>query len=414
MDIKPVDQTIKTLLESSFYRIPRFQRPYSWDRENVADFWNDAVTSEDPDYFIGSFVVYRGSAAADTLLVVDGQQRITTITLLLAGLRDILREDGHDDLAKGIQLLIERPDLNNEKQYVLQSESPYPYLQEHIQKYGEPELPPSSGAEEDALRDAYTFLKGQLRSVVEAVTTDALVAPAKKLEKRKARLLSVRDKLMRLQLILIQLTSEDDAYLIFETLNTRGKDLTVSDLVKNHLTRTLKIKNKGVDVAREKWEGIRTLFDESSEDIDINRFLHHSWLSRHPYLPEKKLFKEIKRSVGRTTAQELLGSTVRRLEDLPTDCRTVVSQVDEGRGSNRRFAKGACSIPSCPASSDASFDSSRVRQRHALAETDAQSPALYGKLSLPVQRNHGSTHWRWHWSHVCLGCARAGGLALKR
>jgi hypothetical protein len=306
MDIKPVDQSVKTLLESFFYRIPRFQRPYSWDRENVADFWNDAVTSDDPDYFIGSFVVYRESPSADTLLVVDGQQRITTITLLLAALRDALRDGDHHDQAKGIQLLIERPDLNNQRQYVLQSETPYPYLQEHIQKYGEAELPPSSGAEEEALRAAYSYLKIQLATVLVAVDTDASIAADRKAAKRKARLLSIRDKLMRLQLILIQLTSEDDAYLIFETLNTRGKDLTLADLVKNHLTRALRVRNRGVDAAREKWERIRALFDESSEDIDVNRFLHHSWLSRHPYLPEKKLFKEIKRTIGRPAAQAYL------------------------------------------------------------------------------------------------------------
>jgi uncharacterized protein with ParB-like and HNH nuclease domain len=306
MDIKPIDQTVKTLLESFFYRIPRFQRPYSWDRENVADFWNDAVTSEDLDYFIGSFVVYRGSAATDTVLVVDGQQRITTITLLLAALRNALRAEVQDDLAKGIQLLIERPDLDNQKQYVLQSDSPYPYLQEYIQKYGEPDLEESSGAEEEALRDAFSFLKNQIAAAMDAVNTDPLIAADKKAEARKVKLLSLRDRLLRLQLISIQLNSEDDAYLIFETLNTRGKDLTVADLVKNHLTRILKTKNKGVDAAREKWEGIRAHFDESAEDIDINRFLHHSWLSRHPYLPEKKLFREIKRTIGKPVAQTYL------------------------------------------------------------------------------------------------------------
>ena len=306
MDIKPVEQTVKTLLESFFYRIPRFQRPYSWDRENVADFWNDAVTSEDLDYFIGSFVVYRESAATDTLLVVDGQQRITTITLLLAAIRDALLQEGHEDHARGIHLLVERADLNNQKRYVLQSETPYPYLQEYIQKFGEPELQPSTGAEEDALKDAYSFLKSQLRTVVSAIDMDASIASEKKAERRKAKLLSIRDKLMRLQLILIQLTSEDDAYLIFETLNTRGKDLKVADLVKNHLTRLLRARNRGVDAARDKWESIRAHFDESSEDIDINRFLHHSWLSRHPYLPEKKLFKEIKKVVGKSAAQAYL------------------------------------------------------------------------------------------------------------
>jgi hypothetical protein len=297
---------VKTLLESFFYRIPRFQRPYSWDRENVADFWNDAVTSEDLDYFIGSFVVYRESAATDTLLVVDGQQRITTITLLLAAIRDALGQEGHEDQAKGIHLLIERPDLNNQRRFVLDSETPYPYLQEHIQKYGEPELQPSTGTEEDALKDAYSFLKSQLGTVLSAIDTDASIAAEKKAERRKAKLLAIRDKLMRLQLILIQLTSEDDAYLIFETLNTRGKDLKVADLVKNHLTRILRAKNKRVDAAREKWEGIRERFDEAAEDVDINRFLHHSWLSRHPYIPEKKLFREIKKTVGKASAQTYL------------------------------------------------------------------------------------------------------------
>ena len=75
MEIKPVDQTVKTLLESFFYKIPRFQRPYSWDQENVADFWNDAVTAEDPDYFIGSFVVYKSNPGSDTMFVVDGRSR---------------------------------------------------------------------------------------------------------------------------------------------------------------------------------------------------------------------------------------------------------------------------------------------------------------------------------------------------
>jgi hypothetical protein len=301
-----MDQTVKTLLESFFYRIPRFQRPYSWDRVNVEEFWNDAISSSDADYFIGSFVVYRGNPATDTLLIVDGQQRITTITLLLAALRTVLSDCGHEGLARGIQLLIERSDLNNEKQYVLQSETPYPYLQEYIQKFGVPELPASSGGEEDALREAYSFLAEQLRMVLSAIDEDPSIAAEKKAEVRKKRLLAIRDKLMRLQLILIQLTSEDDAYLIFETLNTRGKDLTVADLVKNHLTRLLRVGNRSVDAAKQKWDDIRTHFDESAEDININRFLHHSWLSRHPYLPEKKLFREIKRVVTKPNAASYL------------------------------------------------------------------------------------------------------------
>ena len=306
MDIKPIDLTVKSMLESYTYKIPRFQRPYSWDRENVADFWNDVTTSEEPGYFIGSFVVYRHGSVDPCVFVVDGQQRITTITLLLAGLRDALEADGHNALARGVQTLVERPDINNELQYVLQSETPYPYLQEHIQKFGTAELPASTGAEEDALKGAFEYLKDQLKATLAAIDSDPTIAADKKKDRRKAKLLQLRDRLLSLQLIFIQLVSEDDAYLIFETLNTRGKDLRVSDLVKNHLTRTLRAKNSGVDVAKEKWEKVRSHLDESEEDIDINRFLHHSWLSEHPYLPEKQLFKEIKRTVLKASAMSYL------------------------------------------------------------------------------------------------------------
>ncbi len=100
--------------------------------------------------------------------------------------------------------------------------------------------------------------------------------------------------MLRLQLISVLLSDEDDAYLIFETLNTRGKDLGVSDLVKNHITRLLKPTNKDVDVAREKWNAVRTVIDESAADLDINRFIYHAWLSRYPYIAKAKLFREIK------------------------------------------------------------------------------------------------------------------------
>ena len=157
MDIKPLDLTVKNLLETAFYKIPRFQRPYSWDRENVEDFWNDAIASEDPDYFIGSFVLYRAKAPVDLLYVVDGQQRLTTITFLLAATRDALHDLGLSSLAAGVQKLIEREDIDNEMTFVLESETPYPYLQEKIQKYGVEDYIGSLGPEQQALEAAYVF-----------------------------------------------------------------------------------------------------------------------------------------------------------------------------------------------------------------------------------------------------------------
>ncbi|MFZ0745905.1 MAG: DUF262 domain-containing protein, partial [Terracidiphilus sp.] len=85
-----------------FYRIPRFQRPYSWDRTNIEDFWKDAVVENEDQYFIGNCVVYDDKTAMG---VVDGQQRLTTITLLLCALRNAFEIEGFPNLAKGIHAL---------------------------------------------------------------------------------------------------------------------------------------------------------------------------------------------------------------------------------------------------------------------------------------------------------------------
>src|SRR3972149_1546655 len=106
MKIESTDQDIRNLLSSGYYHIPRFQRPYSWTRENIQEFWDDIFRDNPSDYFIGSMVVFK--EGNQRYGVVDGQQRLTTITILLAALRNILKYQGFQDLAGGIHGLIER------------------------------------------------------------------------------------------------------------------------------------------------------------------------------------------------------------------------------------------------------------------------------------------------------------------
>ncbi|MFN9112958.1 MAG: DUF1524 domain-containing protein, partial [Bacteroidota bacterium] len=114
-----------------------------------------------------------------------------------------------------------------------------------------------------------------------------------------------------LKLIVVILQSEDDAYTIFETLNTRGRDLKVSDLVRTHVTRLLAQKNAHVDRSRERFEGVGELFEESEEDISINSFIHHFWLSKHDYTTEKNLYKEFRRKIkDKRQAQDFLDEFV--------------------------------------------------------------------------------------------------------
>src|SRR5690554_3428455 len=124
MNISSIDKTIRNILKSSYYKIPRFQRPYSWEREHIEDFWNDSVRESTGDYFIGSMVVYE--ITEDTFGVVDGQQRLTTITMLLGVIREFFKDIGEESLARGTQGMIERADLNDDLNFILQTETSYP------------------------------------------------------------------------------------------------------------------------------------------------------------------------------------------------------------------------------------------------------------------------------------------------
>ena len=110
---------IRALLTSGYYRVPRFQRPYSWTREELEDFWQDTIVEGDAHYFIGSVVAFMDSPGSYGL--VDGQQRLTTITMLLCCIRNAFKQENKNDLATGLHtLVIERPNVESLPQYVLQ------------------------------------------------------------------------------------------------------------------------------------------------------------------------------------------------------------------------------------------------------------------------------------------------------
>ncbi len=218
------------MFETGYYYIPRFQRPYSWEKDQVMEFWNDSIIDNETDYFIGSIVVYKKDD--EVFGVVDGQQRLTTITMILCVLRDFYIKEGFMNLAKGVHVLIEKTDLNNDNRFVLQTETSYPYFQEHIQKFSEPEITVDLGFEEINLKNSFEQITGYVKSAVQLIRSDKQIKRQELQEHIQKKLNEIRDKILKLKVIYIQLDNEDDAYVIFETLNTRGKDLSVGDLRK--------------------------------------------------------------------------------------------------------------------------------------------------------------------------------------
>lgn len=319
MKITCIDKEIKKILETGYFHIPRFQRPYSWEKDHIIEFWHDTVIDSEQDYFIGSFVLYK---MEDELYgIVDGQQRITTITLILCSLRDFYLENGLENQAMGVHLLVEKIDLDNKKNFILQTETSYPYFQEYIQKYGEPEIEVDLGAEEQNLKRAFDQINGYIKTEVDKVKLNPQVPEDDKKKNIETVLNEIRNKILKLKVIYIELDDEDDAYTVFETLNTRGKELDISDLVKNYLTKNIKAGNNKVDLPLDKWKIIRNNIDSSSADIDIDNFMLHVWLSKYDYTTKKALFKKLKKTIKPKDAKDFLNNLVK-------DSETYVSIFD--------------------------------------------------------------------------------------
>ncbi|MGF6149999.1 DUF262 domain-containing protein [Pseudomonas fluorescens] len=308
MKIQCIDSDIRKVLESGIYTIPRFQRPFSWDRENIDEFWNDTTSDVKKDYFIGSIVTYNMGSASYGL--VDGQQRLTTITIALCAVRDKYLELGFSAPANGVHRLIETHDLNNQAQFVLKAETSYPFLQAKIQSFHKDHEDIELGEEERAIGIAYHAIASYIKD-----STDKIVKadPEKSKPAIKKWLDKIRDTFLALKVIWITLETQDDAYLIFETLNTRGKDLTAADLVKNHVLRLLPNKGKALDRPKDYWLEMQSHLEGSPKPIQMKTFLHHYWLSKYPFTTEKQLFKSIRNEVKAGNVKEVM-------DELRSDC----------------------------------------------------------------------------------------------
>jgi len=295
LDFQPDRFTIEELLTRRYYVIPRFQRPYSWDITNLEEFWRDCIVDNDSGYFVGPMVGWRKQASLFAS-VVDGQQRLTTLTLALAALRDEFGAIGEPQLALGLHALIERPDRDNENRFVLQPEEDAPYLNDGILSFTPDSTSSPTTANEKQLRFAKTWLKSRIREIVKP--------DGKGIDKQATVkvLRDVRDRLLALRVIWVELSNEDDAYIVFETLNSRGKDLAVADLLKNHLLNRVRVQNRRADTAKRSWDKMRERLDTTNPATDTDRYILHWWLSRESYVSQRQLFRKIRASI-RTPAE---------------------------------------------------------------------------------------------------------------
>lgn len=270
---KPQAKTVKQIFgdADSYYQIPDYQRPYSWGTEQIEQLWEDiyeAMELNQETYFLGAIILT--SPGSSYLEVIDGQQRLTTLTILLCVIRD--RYLGKDKaLINSIKSLVDGA-------YRLRL-----ITQSHIQNKFEKEIlegvefPKHKLTEKE--READSFLNAAL------IFRDKLHS-VKNVDKIKKFLDYIMNRVI---LITITCSNQASAIKLFQVLNTRGLDLTNTDVIKSHLFSNCD--KEKVQQLKDSWIRIENIASDVGRDTD--RLITYYGLSILGRNPSSALYAEL-------------------------------------------------------------------------------------------------------------------------
>ncbi|MER2175432.1 MAG: DUF262 domain-containing protein [Carnobacterium sp.] len=301
MDFKPYDTTIKSLLISQKqFVIPRFQREYSWDKKNYQEFLDDMLGGLlvkegeliNSPYFLGTmlFVGNYIEGNEQEILVVDGQQRLTTITILFSVISRKFKEIGENDLSNAVFKYIMTTDDNNEEIRVLKSETHYPFFAYYIQDEEKTYAQDPATDEEENIKNTYDFLYESLNE--KNIKANLM----KKMDKTDVEgfdyvdiLKKLRDQILNSVFISISTNSKTQANMVFEILNAKGKRLASIDLIKNKIFEVLD-KTEPADTAEIYWNQIKNNLKSGSESVGFSTFYRHYWISKYQKVTDNNLY----------------------------------------------------------------------------------------------------------------------------
>ncbi|MFP3921989.1 MAG: DUF262 domain-containing protein [Dichotomicrobium sp.] len=270
--------------------VPRFQRNYAWDEDHVEIFWRDIFTifaENGSEYFLGAIVVRHGDPEGP--IVIDGQQRLITVSVLLAALRSVLDEQAADAaLQDEIRrfLIADHAAQGGEEPRILLNRADRSFYDRHI--VGECPLDDMMRMRRDdslplsnrLLADCFCFMHRQLQHFVADGWTATDLAKA---------VLHALDS--QIFIIRLDVRSDYDAFVLFETLNDRGLSLSESDLLKNHL---LAAAGPRLGDTQADWE----IIEGNLGGERLLKFVRHHWLSSRGMTSRAGLYPDIKRAVS--------------------------------------------------------------------------------------------------------------------
>ena len=289
-------EDLKELLSNGKnYSVPLYQRDYSWKQEHWEDLWEDllVVEANGEDHYMGAVVLETGERKQ--FRIIDGQQRMATLSIVILACVDCLTELAAEDT----DAVNNRERANELERSYLGSKDPAslritPKLKlnanddDFFQLNIAQRKPPQGGVRglrdsERLLWDCFQFFK---RKVQEKFGV----------EKKGEQVARFVNEVVTERLVFISVRVQDQlsAYTVFETLNARGLELTETDLLKNYLLSLAdRLSKSQMEPVLKQWARITARVGIGS----FPEFLRHHLNSEREYVRQKQLFKTIKRDI---------------------------------------------------------------------------------------------------------------------
>lgn len=289
------EYTVDKLLNDAIYCIPRNQRRYVWSSENWTDMYDDILLVADgvaSSHFIGS-IVLKDEGKEDGLAkytVIDGQQRILTLTIFLIAIMFVMKKRELMDDFGGTQKYLVAKDIKNKYREIVYPEShlSLPKMVNAVIEMPTEELKQRSVT---AFANYCTVSTVKDKNVIDAFKFYA----SKLLDIDTPKLLLIRDAIIGIGYVHIISSIEEDLYTIFEILNARGLALEDHELLKNYIMRYLQPVERRDD-AKQIWQEI-----ENNMGKSINTFLRHYAIHRYNYNSDKKKGVSVYKSIQSAT-----------------------------------------------------------------------------------------------------------------
>lgn len=252
--------------------IPEFQRNYVW-KKNQIDELIDSINYNDNGYYLGNIVIVKDSNGNGIGKIVDGQQRLITLSLILFVLLDYISDNLFKDKIKNIiwkELSSVNPRIEFKKSELNEA---YKSILNNI-------VPSDLNSIDSNIKKVLYKAFGDIRNKIGGLSNKDIFI----------------EKVISLEFVVIRTYSEDEAYLLFEGLNSTGLTLSAVELTKNAILSKIKeLDSINIGKCVEIWDNIEKKFDSNQANLTwMLKFLRHQWYSVNGYVTTPNLFKEIK------------------------------------------------------------------------------------------------------------------------